>query len=133
MKSSRRVSIQKAKAPKDLAALFREWQELRTQVSEAELAAARREATDVEKVVEGRSRSIVFRCLANARSSPLCLRSLDIAAEEDFGIAPIEAQACATPVIAFGWSGTTKTVINGKTDLFLPNSHSGKGRKKPSS
>lgn len=53
MKSSRRMSIQKAKAPKDLAALFREWQELRTQVSEAELAAAQREAAAVEKMVEG--------------------------------------------------------------------------------
>ena len=57
MKSSRRMRIQKAKAPKDLAALFREWQELRTRVSEAELAAAQREAADVEKMVEGNRRS----------------------------------------------------------------------------
>jgi hypothetical protein len=54
MKSSRRMSIQKAKAPKDLAALFREWQDLRRQVSEAELAAAQREAAAVEKMVAGR-------------------------------------------------------------------------------
>ena len=39
MKSGRRVK--KTITPKDLAALFREWQELRIRVSEAELAAAR--------------------------------------------------------------------------------------------
>ncbi len=33
------------------------------------------------------------------------------AAEEDFGIAPLEAQACGTPVIAFGKGGATETVI----------------------
>jgi len=33
------------------------------------------------------------------------------AAEEDFGILPIEAQACGTPVIAFGRGGVTETVV----------------------
>jgi glycosyltransferase involved in cell wall biosynthesis len=32
------------------------------------------------------------------------------AAEEDFGITPIEAQACGTPVIAFGKGGALETV-----------------------
>jgi len=32
------------------------------------------------------------------------------AAEEDFGIAPIEAQACGTPVIAFGKGGAMETI-----------------------
>lgn len=32
------------------------------------------------------------------------------AAEEDFGITPIEAQACGTPVIAFGKGGSLETV-----------------------
>jgi glycosyltransferase involved in cell wall biosynthesis len=32
------------------------------------------------------------------------------AAEEDFGIAPVEAQACSAPVIAFGRGGVTETV-----------------------
>jgi glycosyltransferase involved in cell wall biosynthesis len=35
------------------------------------------------------------------------------AAEEDFGIAPVEAQACGTPVIAFGRGGSAETVIDG--------------------
>ncbi|WOD63559.1 glycosyltransferase family 4 protein [Niallia taxi] len=32
------------------------------------------------------------------------------AAEEDFGITPVEAQACGTPVIAFGKGGSKETV-----------------------
>ncbi|CAI6076876.1 glycosyltransferase family 4 protein [Cohnella sp. JJ-181] len=32
------------------------------------------------------------------------------AAEEDFGITPVEAQACGTPVIAYGRGGTLETV-----------------------
>lgn len=34
------------------------------------------------------------------------------AAEEDFGIVPVEAQACGTPVIAYGKGGALETVIN---------------------
>lgn len=37
-------------------------------------------------------------------------RALVFAAEEDFGIAPVEAQACGTPVIAFGRGGSLETV-----------------------
>lgn len=33
------------------------------------------------------------------------------AAEEDFGITPVEAQACGTPVIAFGRGGSLETVV----------------------
>jgi len=31
--------------------------------------------------------------------------------EEDFGIVPVEAQACGTPVIAYGRGGATETVV----------------------
>lgn len=47
-------------------------------------------------------------------------RAFLFAAEEDFGIVPVEAQACGTPVIAFGRGGVTETVIPGKTGLFYP-------------
>lgn len=33
------------------------------------------------------------------------------AAEEDFGITPVEAQACGTPIIAFGKGGLLETVV----------------------
>lgn len=38
------------------------------------------------------------------------------AAEEDFGIAPIEAQACGTPVIAFGKGGARETIAGLPSD-----------------
>ena len=41
------------------------------------------------------------------------------AAEEDFGIAPVEAQACGTPVIAFGKGGAAETVVAGETGVFF--------------
>jgi len=37
-------------------------------------------------------------------------RAFVFAAEEDFGIAPLEAQACGTPVIAYGRGGTRETI-----------------------
>jgi glycosyltransferase involved in cell wall biosynthesis len=40
------------------------------------------------------------------------------AAEEDFGIAPVEAMACGTPVIAYGRGGVTETVVSGETGVF---------------
>jgi glycosyltransferase involved in cell wall biosynthesis len=48
----------------------------------------------------------------------LCARAFIFAAEEDFGIAPVDAQACGTPVIAFGKGGATETVIDGETGMF---------------
>jgi glycosyltransferase involved in cell wall biosynthesis len=41
------------------------------------------------------------------------------AAEEDFGIIPVEAQACGTPVIALAKGGTLETVIVNKTGIFF--------------
>jgi glycosyltransferase involved in cell wall biosynthesis len=38
-------------------------------------------------------------------------RAFIFAAEEDFGILPVEAQACGTPVIAFGRGGLLDTII----------------------
>jgi glycosyltransferase involved in cell wall biosynthesis len=46
-------------------------------------------------------------------------RAFVFAADEDFGIMPVEAQACGTPVIAFGRGGATETVCEGETGLFF--------------
>lgn len=41
------------------------------------------------------------------------------AAEEDFGIIPVEAQACGTPVIAYGKGGCLETVADGISGLHF--------------
>ena len=41
------------------------------------------------------------------------------AADEDFGMIPIEAQSCGTPVFAYGHGGSLETVNGGKTGLFF--------------
>lgn len=41
------------------------------------------------------------------------------AADEDFGMIPIEAQSCGTPVIAYGHGGSLETVSDGNTGLFF--------------
>ena len=51
-------------------------------------------------------------------------RALVFAAEEDFGITPVEAQACGTPVIAYGAGGVLETVMSSanperRTGLFF--------------
>lgn len=46
-------------------------------------------------------------------------RGFVFAAEEDFGILPVEAQACGTPVIAFGKGGALETVIENRTGIFF--------------
>ena len=46
-------------------------------------------------------------------------RAFIFAAEEDFGITPVEAQACGTPVLAFGRGGAAETVVDGVTGLLF--------------
>jgi glycosyltransferase involved in cell wall biosynthesis len=46
-------------------------------------------------------------------------RAFIFAAEEDFGIAPVEAQACGTPVIAYGRGGIRDTVVPLQTGVFF--------------
>lgn len=41
------------------------------------------------------------------------------AAIEDFGIVPIEAQACGTPVIAYGKGAVLETVVKDRTGIFF--------------
>jgi glycosyltransferase involved in cell wall biosynthesis len=90
---------------------------------------------DFEKVKEKAKKNIEF--LGFLDGSALIdymqrARAFVFAAEEDFGIVPVEAQACGTPVIAYGRGGVTETVIplqvsgdggqrsdNGATGIFF--------------
>jgi glycosyltransferase involved in cell wall biosynthesis len=58
------------------------------------------------------SDKVVAQLLGNARGF-IC------AAEEDFGIAMVEAQAAGCPVIAYKAGGALETVVEGKTGLFF--------------
>ena len=46
-------------------------------------------------------------------------RAFVYAAEEDFGIVAVEAQACGTPVIAYGRGGLAETVVPHETGVFF--------------
>lgn len=46
-------------------------------------------------------------------------RALVMTAEEDFGIAPVEAMASGRPVIAFGSGGALDTVVPGSTGILF--------------
>ncbi|MFQ6008421.1 MAG: glycosyltransferase family 4 protein [Candidatus Zixiibacteriota bacterium] len=46
-------------------------------------------------------------------------RAFIFAAEEDFGIVPVEAQACGTPVIAYGKGGSLETIVDGVTGVLF--------------
>lgn len=46
-------------------------------------------------------------------------RALIFPSLEDFGIAPVEAQACGRPVIAYGKGGSEETIVEGRTGILF--------------
>lgn len=46
-------------------------------------------------------------------------RAVILAGEEDFGIVPVEAQACGCPVVALGRGGALETIIEGETGVLF--------------
>ena len=46
-------------------------------------------------------------------------RALIFPGEEDYGIVPVEAQACGAPVLAYGVGGALETVADGVTGFFF--------------
>ena len=47
-------------------------------------------------------------------------KALVFPGEEDFGLIPVEAQACGAPVIALGAGGALDTVLPGRTGTLVP-------------
>ncbi|MEJ2193004.1 MAG: glycosyltransferase, partial [Nitrospirota bacterium] len=73
-----------------------------------------------EKAAGARNVQILgYRPLEEMRDYMQRARAFVFAAEEDFGIVAVEAQACGTPVIAYGKGGASETVIPGRTGVFF--------------
>jgi glycosyltransferase involved in cell wall biosynthesis len=71
------------------------------------------DGSDMERVVKAAGPNVKvlgYQPFETLRDHMQRARAFVFAAEEDFGIAPVEAQACGTPVIAFGRGGVLETV-----------------------
>ena len=99
---------------------------------DAAAAAARRSGTKLVVVGEGRMRRAVeaaggsnVELLGPVDDDTLLslyrrCRAVLLPGEEDFGIIPVEAQACGTPVLARGLGGVQDSVLPGRTGTLYP-------------
>ncbi len=70
---------------------------------------------EMKKILSKASSNVVimgFQDFSVLRDKMSSAKAFVFAAEEDFGITPVEAMACGTPVIAYGKGGVLDTVIS---------------------
>lgn len=79
-----------------------------------------REAAMCKKLAEGTDVTFLGR-VSNEEFRSLYRRAkaMVMPGEEDFGITPVEAMACGTPVIALGVGGALDSVVDGVTGTFI--------------
>lgn len=85
------------------------------------VAGAGPELPRLKQIAKGRANVEILGFVDEARKLELLgkARAFVFTAHEDFGIAPLEAQACGTPVIAYGRGGALETVVDGTTGVFF--------------
>lgn len=79
------------------------------------------EAKKIQKIAQGHPNIelLGYQDFATLKHHMQHAKAFVFAAEEDFGITPVEAQACGTPVIAYGKGGVLDTIIDGKTGVYF--------------
>jgi glycosyltransferase involved in cell wall biosynthesis len=75
----------------------------------------------LRQIAKGRANIEILGFVDEAKKLELLARAraFVFAPHEDFGIAPLEAQACGTPVVAYGRGGALETVVDGVTGVFF--------------
>lgn len=77
------------------------------------------EFNEIKKIAKSNITLLGFTSKEELKTHLQKAKAFVFAAEEDFGILPVEAQACGTPVIAYGKGGLLETVIDQETGLFF--------------
>lgn len=77
------------------------------------------EMRDCQKLATSNVKLLGYQTNEQLRKLVSKARAFVFAAEEDFGISPVEAQACGTPVICYGKGGVLDSVIDGETGIYF--------------
>lgn len=73
----------------------------------------------IQKIANSNIKLLGYQSFEILRDYMQRARAFVFAANEDFGMIPLESQASGTPVIAYGVGGSLETVIEGETGVYF--------------